>query len=97
MKKVNLNNLYESSIPPVDIKSLWVDKDESTGDIIAIHRFNIATHAWEPYLVSVDYMKPEDTNTESGGIEPTPDDVEIVPPAPIPTPEPEVPVIPGDI
>ena len=43
MKKLNLNNLYESSYPPTDTKILWVDKDESTGDIRAIHRYNHTT------------------------------------------------------
>ena len=58
MKKLNLN-LYESPYPPTDTKVLWVDKDESTGDIRAIHRYNHTTRIWEPYLVSVDYLKPD--------------------------------------
>ena len=60
MRKVNLN-LYESPNPPTDIKVLWVDKNEATGDIKAIHKYNIKTGEWEPYLVSVDYMKPSET------------------------------------
>ena len=60
MKKLNLNNLYESPYPPTDTKILWVDKDESTGDIRAIHRYNHTTNVWEPYLVSVDYLKPDE-------------------------------------
>ena len=66
MKKVNLNNLYESPYPPTDINTLWVDKDESTGKIRAIHKYNIAKGEWEPDMVSVDYMKPtesEDSNS----------------------------------
>ena len=66
MKKVNLNNLYESPYPPTDINTLWVDKDESTGKIRAIHKYNIAKGEWEPNMVSVDYMKPtepEDSNS----------------------------------
>ena len=59
MKKLNLSNLYESPYPPTDTKVLWVDKDESTGDIRAIHRYNHTTRIWEPYLVSVDYLKPD--------------------------------------
>lgn len=43
MKKLNLNNLYESPYPPTDTKILWVDKDKSTGDIRAIHRYNHTT------------------------------------------------------
>lgn len=66
MKKVNLNNLYESPYPPTDINTLWVDKDESTGKIRAIHKYNIAKGEWEPDMVSVNYMKPtepEDSNS----------------------------------
>lgn len=58
MKKVNLK-LYESALPPTDIKVLWANVDENTGDIKAVHRYNIKAGEWEPYLVSVDYMKPE--------------------------------------
>ena len=49
MKKVNLNNLYESPYPPTDIKILWVDRDESTGDIRAIHRYNLHKES-TPYV-----------------------------------------------
>lgn len=59
MKKVNVNNLYESHYPPEDINTLWVDKDETTGKIRAIHKYNKAEGKWEPDMVSVDYMKPE--------------------------------------
>ena len=59
MKKLNLSNLYESPYSPTDTKVLWVDKDESTDDIRAIHRYNHTTRIWEPYLVSVDYLKPD--------------------------------------
>lgn len=57
MKKVNLSNLYESSTPPTDTSVLWVVKDYNTGDIKAIHRYKKGT--WEPYLVSVDYLREE--------------------------------------
>ena len=57
MKKVNLNNLYESSTPPSDTKSLWMIKDHKTGDIKAIFRYERGK--WEPYLVSVKYMREE--------------------------------------
>lgn len=63
MKKVNLNNLYESSNPPTDTNVLWVDKDESLNEIRAIHRYNTSTNTWEPYLVSVNYLKPEEEST----------------------------------
>lgn len=59
MKRVTLN-LYESSYPPNDIKVLWVDKDENTGDIRAIHRYNQSTKEWEPYLVALDYLTSND-------------------------------------
>lgn len=39
MKKLNLTNLYESHLPPTRTDVLWVDVNESTGDIRAIHRF----------------------------------------------------------
>lgn len=58
MKKLNLTNLYESHLPPTRTDVLWVDVNESTGDIRAIHRFKGGK--WEPYLVSVDYMKPDE-------------------------------------
>lgn len=64
MKKVNLNNLYESPYPPTDIRVLWVDKDETTGEIRAIHRYSTKSKSWEPYLVGVDYMKPEEEEEE---------------------------------
>lgn len=60
MKRLNLNNLYESHLPPTRTDVLWVDKDENTGDIRAIHRYKRGK--WEPYLVSVDYLK--DTKPE---------------------------------
>lgn len=63
MKRLNLNNLYESHFPPTRTDVLWVDVDKSIGDIRAIHRFK--NGRWEPYLVSVAYMepnKPEITN-----------------------------------
>lgn len=67
MKKLNLNNVYESPFAPTDIRVLWADVDESTGDIKAIHRYNQTTKEWEPYLVAVDYMQPEDP--DEGGEE----------------------------
>ena len=60
MKKLNLNNIYESSFAPTDIRVLWADVDKSTGNIKAIHRYNQTTKEWEPYLVSVDYLKPDE-------------------------------------
>lgn len=52
-------------IPPTDINVLWVDKDESTGDIRAIHRYDRAAKAWTPYLVAVDYLKPDEEGQEA--------------------------------
>ena len=46
MKKLNLNNIYESSFAPTDIRVLWADVDKSTGDIKAIHRYNQTTKEW---------------------------------------------------
>lgn len=62
MKKLNLNNLYESRLPPTRTDVLWVDKDKNTGDIKAIHRFK--NGKWNPYLVSVDYMRPNKLEVE---------------------------------
>lgn len=59
MKRVTLN-LYESPYPPDNINVLWVDKDKSTGDIKAIHRYNQSTKEWEPYLVALDYLTNND-------------------------------------
>ena len=58
MKKVNLDNVYESHYAPANTNVLWADIDEATGDIKAIHRFRKGS--WEPYLVAVDYMKPNE-------------------------------------
>lgn len=63
MKKVNLNNLYESHYPPTDINVLWVDKDENTGKIKAIHEYNKSKGEWEPSMVSVDYLERDNTDT----------------------------------
>lgn len=63
MKKTTLN-LYEQRLPPDNINNLWLDKDENTGEIKAIHRYNKSKGEWEPYLVSVDYLKDEDSDLE---------------------------------
>lgn len=59
MRKITLN-LYEQELPPDNINNLWVDVDESTGEIRAIHRYNKNKGEWEPYLVAVDYLKNDD-------------------------------------
>ena len=56
MKKVNLNNLYESRYPPENIDVLWADKDSNTGELRAIHKYNKSKGKWEPNMVSVDYL-----------------------------------------
>lgn len=61
MKKLKLNNLYESSLPPTRTDILWADKDENTGDLKAIHRFKKGK--WEPYMVSVGYLEGGNTDT----------------------------------
>lgn len=55
MKK-HVLNLYEQKLPPDNLNNLWVDTD-SNGDIKAIHRYNRSKREWEPYLVSVDYLR----------------------------------------
>lgn len=57
MKKYRLDNVYESYYPPTDTKVLWLDKDKTTGEIRAIHRYK--NGGWEPYLVSVEYLKKD--------------------------------------
>ena len=47
MKKLNLN-LYESPYPPTDTNVLWVDVNESTGDIATIKKFE--NGEWVPCL-----------------------------------------------
>lgn len=59
MRKVILNNLYESAYPPSDTNILWVDKDENTEKIRAIHKYNKDRGEWEPYLISVEYLKED--------------------------------------
>ena len=61
MKKVNLSNLYESYYPPENTDILWADKDENTGELKAIHKYNKSKGEWEPSMVSVDYL-----NNDSG-------------------------------
>lgn len=58
MKKIHLNNLYESSIPPTRIDVLWVDKIKkeeipgTTGEIRTIKKYNQSSRKWEPILVN---------------------------------------------
>lgn len=65
MRKINLDNLYESPTPLENINNLWVDIDEDTGDIKAIHRYNKSKCEWEPYLVSVDYLRKDEESEDS--------------------------------
>lgn len=58
MKKVILNNLYQSSLPPTNTSVLWAKMKEGTQEIESIFRYR--NGSWEPYLVSVDFMKPEE-------------------------------------
>lgn len=60
MRKVNLERLYESPLPPEDTKVLWVDRDEMIDDIRAIHKYNKKKQEWEPWLVNVSVMEPEE-------------------------------------
>ena len=62
MKKIILNNLYQSQLPPTDTKVLWVKLKEASDDIESIFRFK--NGSWEPYLVSVDFMKPTETKVK---------------------------------
>lgn len=60
MKKVNLERLYENPLPPTDTSVLWVDRDEITDDIRAIHKYNKKSQEWQPWLVNVSFMEPEE-------------------------------------
>lgn len=58
MRKVNLNNLYESPLPPTSTNVLWVTmitKEEvpgTLGQIGSIKEFNSHTGEWETILVN---------------------------------------------
>lgn len=54
MKKIKLPDIYESPTIPTDTSVLWAEKDRQ-GDIKVIHRY--IKGKWEPYLVSVDYLR----------------------------------------
>lgn len=55
MKKILIDNLYQSDVTPQNTNVLWVQLDNSTGEIESIARFKDGM--WQPYLVSVDYFK----------------------------------------
>lgn len=67
MKKFNVNNLYESPYPPTNTNVLWLDKDETAGEIRAIHKYNSTKGEWEPTMVGVNYMKKEEPGSGSTG------------------------------
>lgn len=52
MKKLNLNNLYESLLPPESINVLWADIDENTKKLKDIKEYNNSTGEWEPVVIS---------------------------------------------
>lgn len=58
MKKINLNNLYESPVPPSRTDVLWVDKvtkeevPGTLGEIKTVKKFNPLTREWEVVLVN---------------------------------------------
>lgn len=60
MRRIKLDNVYESPTPLENINNLWGDIDENTGELLAIHRYNTDNNEWEPYMVSVSYMEPDD-------------------------------------
>lgn len=61
MRKIKLDNIYESPTPLENINDLWGDIDKNTGELLAIHKYNPDKGEWEPKMVSVDYMKPDDS------------------------------------
>lgn len=52
MKKLNLNNLYESLLPPESTNVLWADIDENTKKLKDIKEYNNSTGEWEPVVIS---------------------------------------------
>lgn len=64
MKKYKLDNLYESSLPLTNVNNLWADVDKSTGKLRAIHKYNKSKGEWEPDMVSVEYINPDDNLQE---------------------------------
>lgn len=63
MRKYKLDNLYESSLPLDNIDNLWADVDKSTGELKAIHKYNKFKCEWEPYMVSINYLEEDSTDT----------------------------------
>lgn len=59
MRKIRLDNVYESPVPLDNINNLWGDIDENTGELLAIHKYDAGKGEWEPYMVSVEYIKPD--------------------------------------
>lgn len=75
MKK-HVLNLYESSLPLANTNNLWVDIDENTNSIKAIHKYNKSKGEWEPHLISAEYLLGDDTgnkpNNDSGVLDSLP-------------------------
>lgn len=62
MRRIKLDNVYESPTPLENINNLWGDIDENTGELLAIHKYNPEKGEWEPNMVSVDYIKPDNSD-----------------------------------
>lgn len=64
MRKIKLDNVYESPNPPDDINVLWGDIDESTGELVSIKKYNTVNNEWEPYMESAGNTDNPDTPSE---------------------------------
>lgn len=64
MKKYNLDNLYQSSYPLENTNNLRASVNPNNNDLQSVMRFNVAKQEWEPYMVSMDFIK--DGNLEIG-------------------------------
>lgn len=64
MKKYKLNNLYQSPYPLENTNNLIADVNPNNNDLQAIMRFNVSKQEWEPYMLSMDFIR--EGNLETG-------------------------------
>ena len=64
MKKYKLNNLYQSPYPLENTNNLIADVNPNNNDLQAIMRFNVTKQEWEPYMLSMDFIR--EGNLETG-------------------------------
>lgn len=64
MRKYKLDNLYQSPYPLENTNNLIADVNPNNNDLQAIMRFNVAKQEWEPYMLSMDFIR--EGNLETG-------------------------------